>query len=310
MAQQVAIDITNDGSKLRKQLQRAEKRKKIEAIGLITPLLLLMIAFYFVPIILMLHRSIDNSQMRQSLPQSAVALESWSGEGLPDESVFAIIARDLKQARKNRTIAKVGRRLNFDKPGFYSLLSRSGRKLARIKDCTPSCPKNWGKQTLIGIDKRWSDPSFWVVLKRGLRDTTMIYLLSALDLRYDDKNEIVSVPEKQAVYVSVIIRTIYISAAVTLLCLLLGFPVAYFLATAEPRIRNIFMIVLLLVFWTSLLVRTLSWILVLQNTGVVNSTLLGLGIINQPLDMIFNRFAVYVAMTHVLLPLWCCRSIR
>ncbi len=255
-----------------------------------------MIVFYFVPIILMLHRAVDNSQMREAMPKAAVALAGWDGKGLPGEPVFAIVAGDLKLARKNRTIAKVGRRLNFDKSGFYSLLSRSGRKLARIDDCRPCKP------ALLKIDKRWGERSYWVTLKRGLQDSTMIYLLSALDLRYNDNNQIVSVPEKQAVYISVITRTIYISAAVTILCLLLGFPVAYFLATAEPRIRNMFMIVLLLVFWTSLLVRTLSWILVLQNHGVVNSTLMGLGITGQPLDMIFNRFAVYIAMTHVLLP--------
>lgn len=297
MANTTPIDKTADNSSLRQRLALAERRKKFEAVGLVTPLLLLMIVFYFVPIVLMLHRSIDNSQMRAAMPDVAVALGWWDGKGLPEEKVYAALVRDIKQARKNKTIAKVGRRLNFDKSGFYSLLSRSGRKLKRIKNCAPSC-----KQTLIKIDKRWGERSYWAVLKRGLQNTSMVYLLSALDLRYNDDNQIVSVPEKQAVYISVITRTIYISVAVTLLCLLLGFPVAYFLATAEPRIRNIFMIVLLLVFWTSLLVRTLSWILVLQNHGVVNSGLMGLGLTSQPLDLIFNRFAVYVAMTHVLLP--------
>ena len=289
------------GSTLRQDLQQAERRKKLEAVGLVAPLLLLMIIFYFVPIILMLYHSVDNARMRAAMPRVAAALEQWDGKGLPDGHIFAVTIHDLKQARKKRTIARVGRRLNFDKPGFYSLMSRSGRKLARLEDCHP-CAPGWARKTLIKIDKRWADPAYWTVLKRGLQNTSMIYLLSALDLRYNDQNQIVRVPEKQAVYIAVITRTIYISAAVTVLCLLLGFPVAYFLATAKPRTRNLFMIVLLLVFWTSLLVRTLSWILVLQNHGVVNSGLMGLGLINQPLDMIFNRFAVYIAMTHVLLP--------
>ncbi|HHD56200.1 MAG TPA: ABC transporter permease, partial [Desulfobulbaceae bacterium] len=87
-----------------------------------------------------------------------------------------------------------------------------------------------------------------------------------------------------------------------ILCLLIGYPLAYFMATSSASVRNLLMIGLLLVFWTSLLVRTLSWILVLQDKGVVNSFLLSLGIISHPLPLVFNRIGVYVAMTHVLLP--------
>ena len=109
-------------------------------------------------------------------------------------------------------------------------------------------------------------------------------------------------PEEEAIYTSIIARTIYISASVTVLCLLLGFPIAFFLAHAKPRTRNLFMVVLLLVFWTSLLVRTLSWIMVLQDYGVVNSFLMWAGITNQPISLVFNRIGVFIAMTHVLLP--------
>ncbi len=283
------------GEGLRKSLRRAERRKQAGAVSLIVPLLMLMMAFYFIPIGMMLYRSIDNSQMREIMPHTAVALKDWNGEGLPQEKAFAAVAEDLKAARENRIIAKVGRRLNFDKVGFYSLVSKTGRKLKNI-----SGPP-W-KETLIGIDSKWQDPAYWTVLERGLEDITLIYMLSALDLRMDDANNIVSMAEEESIYVSIITRTIYISTAVTLLCLMLGFPIAYYLAVAEPRVRNMLLIVLLLVFWTSLLVRTLSWILVLQNHGVVNSALLSIGLITEPLELVFNRIGVYIAMTHVLLP--------
>jgi putative spermidine/putrescine transport system permease protein len=283
------------GDWLRKSLRRAERRKVVGAVSLIMPLLVLMIVFYFIPIAMMLYRSIDNSQMRDIMPHTAIALKEWNGEGLPQEKAFAAVAKDLKAAREKRIIAKVGRRLNFDKVGFYSLVSKTGRNLKNITG------PPW-KEALIKIDDKWQDTAYWTVLERGLKDITLIYMLSALDMRLDDANKIVGVVEEESIYISIITRTIYISTAVTLLCLLLGFPIAYFLATAKPRVRNLLMIVLLLVFWTSLLVRTLSWILVLQNHGVVNSALLASGLISEPLELVFNRIGVYIAMTHVLLP--------
>lgn len=285
----------DDSAQLRRRLRHAERRKKFGAVSLVMPLLVVMILSYFVPIGLMLYRSIDNSQMREIMPHTAAALEHWDGEGLPDEATYVALAQDLAKAREDRVIAKVGRRLNFDKVGFYSLVSKTGRKVAGL-DAPP-----W-KPALIALDEKWGDPSYWTVLDRGLDDLTMIYLLSALDLRYDDDNQIVGVPDEEAIYVTIIGRTVFVSVAVTLFTLLLGYPIAFFLASVPARTRNLFMIVLLLVFWTSLLVRTLSWILVLQNEGVLNSWLIALGLIDTPLDMVFNRFAVYVAMTHVLLP--------
>ena len=286
--------ITN-GTKLRKKLRRAERRKKIEAISLVGPLFLVMLVFYFVPIGLMLYRSIDNSQMREILPQTASALEKWSGEGLPEESVYAAIVADMEVAYRAKTLAKAGRRLNFDLVGFHSLLLKSGRKVRKLEG--PPF-----KEALIKMDKKWADPRYWTVLQRGLKDTTLIYLLAALDLKYDDNNEITNVSDHRAIYISIITRTVYISVSVTMLCLVFGFPIAYILATATPRTRNLLMICLLLVFWTSLLVRTLSWILVLQNKGVVNTILMSAGLISYPLDLVFNRIGVYIAMTHVLLP--------
>ncbi len=283
------------GTSLRKKLLRSERRKKFEAISLVGPLFIVMAVFYFTPIALMLVRSIDNSQMSEILPRTAQAIKSWSGKGLPDEAVYAAIVADMKTAQKDRKLAKVGRRLNFDLVGYYSLLAKTGRNIEKFK----TAPY---KAALIELDKKWGDKRYWTVLERGLKKTTMIYLLAAIDLKYDDENKISKVPEYEAIYVSIITRTVYISISVTLLCLILGFPVAYYMATSSPHTRNMLMIMLLLVFWTSLLVRTLSWILVLQNNGVVNGLLMSSGLISQPLELVFNRIGVYIAMTHVLLP--------
>ena len=99
-------------------------------------------------------------------------------------------------------------------------------------------------------------------------------------------------------------RTLWVAAGVTIACGLLGFPVAYLLAHVSVRVSNMLLIVVLLPFWTSLLVRTTAWIALLQQNGVVNDTLVALHIIgeNGRLEMMYNMFATLVVMTHVLLP--------
>ena len=96
--------------------------------------------------------------------------------------------------------------------------------------------------------------------------------------------------------------TAQIGAGVTLLCLLLGYPLAYWLARMRPARANLVMILVLVPFWTSVLVRTYAWMALLGRRGVVNAALLATGVIDAPLQMINTRFAVYLAMVHVLLP--------
>ena len=83
---------------------------------------------------------------------------------------------------------------------------------------------------------------------------------------------------------------------------MLAYPLAYYLANAPSKIANRLMVLVLLPFWTSLLVRTTSWIAILQTNGVVNSTLQALGLIDEPFEMLYTQFATIIAMTHILLP--------
>jgi ABC-type spermidine/putrescine transport system permease subunit I len=103
-------------------------------------------------------------------------------------------------------------------------------------------------------------------------------------------------------FVPVILDTLKLSALVTLLTLLLGYPVAYLLATTRSRYSTVLLLMVLLPLWTSILVRTYAWIVILQRSGLINKLLLQLGLIDEPLNMIFNEFAVIVGSTHILLP--------
>ena len=107
---------------------------------------------------------------------------------------------------------------------------------------------------------------------------------------------------RSPVYGLVLWNTIAISGTVTLLCLLLGYPLAYAMARAGPRMRRLLIFIVLLPFWTSVLVRTFAWMVLLQRNGIVNKTLIETGLISDPLRLIYNRTGVLIGMTHVLLP--------
>ena len=106
----------------------------------------------------------------------------------------------------------------------------------------------------------------------------------------------------QRIYGRILLRTFEISALVTILCILLGYPLAYWLSTMPARKANVLLILVLVPFWTSILVRVAAWIVLLQREGLVNKSLMTLSMVNEPVPLLFNRFGVIVAMLHILLP--------
>jgi putative spermidine/putrescine transport system permease protein len=165
----------------------------------------------------------------------------------------------------------------------------------------PEVDGSW-RATFLDIDEDWGDVDVWAAIKNYGTPWTLGYYLAALDLRYGQDGGIVAQPERYQIYVQVFLRTVWISALVTILCLVLGYPVAYLLATVPTGTSNLLMILVLLPFWTSLLVRTTAWVVVLQTEGVLNDLLIFLNVIDDRIQLIFNRFGVIVAMTHILLP--------
>lgn len=104
------------------------------------------------------------------------------------------------------------------------------------------------------------------------------------------------------VYRSVLWSTLSISALVTLLAVVMSYPLAYLMATVSDRTRNILVVVVLLPFWTSSLVRTTAWIILLQSNGVVNKALMASGLTDAPIAFVYNLSGVLIGMTHVLMP--------
>lgn len=98
-------------------------------------------------------------------------------------------------------------------------------------------------------------------------------------------------------------RTILLSAQTTLICALLGFPTAWFIATRPPHRRALWLFLITIPFWTNLLIRTLAIQELLRGTGMINTVLLALGVIPEPLQLLFSDFAILVGMAYVFLPL-------
>jgi putative spermidine/putrescine transport system permease protein len=280
---------------LGRALRRSGRRERLRAALLILPLFAFLLATFIAPIGAMLARGIFEGDIARILPRASAELRRWDGRELPQDSAYSALADDLRAAREAGTLASAATRLNYDVPGFRTLLFTTGRRLADDAGASP-------RQALIAIDPKWGQRETWAAIRRAGGPVTDFYLLAALDLRRDADNAIVAAPAAESVFRSVLGRTLWISGVVTLACLLLGYPVALFIARQPAHRAALLLFLVLLPFWTSLLVRTVAWVVLLQRQGIVNNLLLSLGIVTEPLRMIFNRFAVYVAMVHVLLP--------
>ena len=283
------------GAKLARDLARVERARKLGAIALIAPLFVFLCISFIGPIAALLSKSFVDTEVAPVLPRVCAEIARWKGQDLPDEATFAALIEDIRSASAAGTLARAATRLNYDISGYRTLLFSTARGLA-------SAPSGAARDTLRAIDEKWGDVETWGAIARAAGPTTSLFLLAAVDLRRDAAGEIIGAPSDEAIFVHVLGRTFTIAAGVTLLCLLLGYPLAYALAHAPTRIANILLVFVLLPFWTSLLVRTSAWIVLLQREGVINKALAQAGFLDAPLPLLFNRFAVFVAMTHVLLP--------
>ncbi|MDZ4093409.1 MAG: ABC transporter permease [Paracoccaceae bacterium] len=287
---------TADGRPLKAALQAAQVRAKRRAFLLVLPLLAFILITFVWPILQMLHQSAYNPKFSANMPGIAAWFKANPVGTEPDEAAFAILTADLKAAAEAKTVAVAGERVNYELSGTRSLFTATGRN---AKSLEPPY-----KAALIAQDAKWGDPVLWGVMRQVSSAYTLDFYLSALDLKRDVAGGIIRVEENQRVYVNLFVRTFAMSAAITLICLILGFPIAHLLAVLPMRTSNLLMILVLLPFWTSLLVRTTSWMVLLQGQGVVNNLLVWAGIVTTEgrLAMINNLTGTIVAMTHILLP--------
>ena len=281
---------------LRQALARAESRRKWRTFALTLPLLVFLLLTLLVPIAALLQRAVENPEVANALPSTVRALDGWHRQGAPAPAAYAALVQDLARLPDSSDAGALARRLNTEVPGARSLIMGAYRALP-----LQGTPESIQAQ-LVDKDARWAEAPVWQAIAKNGARWTPDYLLASVDLQRDALGHIERMPEEQRAFGGILLRTFHISLVVTLVCLLLGYPLAWWLASLPARPANVLMILVLVPFWTSILVRVAAWIVLLQSEGLVNRGLMGLGLIEQPLALLFNRTGVVIAMVHILLP--------
>ena len=272
-------------------------RPALRAARLTLPLVAFIGVTFVVPLATMLVRSVYDPVVADALPDTLAVLRDWDGQSDPGEAAYAAAARELLRAREERTIGRVASRINRVRGGLRSVVVRSARRLQDFSGGP------W-RAAMLEIDGRWGDTATWQAIRTAGDRVTARHYLNAVDLQRLPDGSIARQPPERRIYVALLWRTLVVSLGITGLCLLLGYPIAYLIAHAPAHRAGLLLGLVLLPFWTSLLVRTTSWIVLLQTQGVVNDLLVALGLVADDgrIALIYNMTGTVVAMTHVLLP--------
>ncbi|MFT0849910.1 ABC transporter permease [Achromobacter sp. F4_2707] len=277
--------------------RKALARRRRASMLLVAPLLAFIFFAFVAPIASMLYRSVYNPAVVELIPETLEALSSWNGDGPPSENTRATLARELRGLAQDRRAGALAAAVNRAYPGASSLINSTARKMRSLSDDDLLN----GAALLDKADKRWTQPELWRAIDEVGAVYTDNHYLTALDLERNADGEIQQ-RESARIYLQLYGKTLGMALVITLLCIMLGYPLAWYLSQAPSRKANLLMIFVLLPFWTSLLVRTTAWIALLQTNGVVNSVLQALYIIDAPLEILYTSTATIIAMTHILLP--------
>lgn len=274
-----------------------EIKSRLRPIGLALPLVAFIAITFLIPLGNMIKESVYDAEVADAIPNALNMLEDWDGLEVPSEEVFRALAEEIVVLQENRTIGKIAIRVNRVVSGTRSVWGKTARRIKDIdtKDMTT---------TMVEIDDRWGDLTLWQGIKEAGQRYTARNYLHAVDLTRGNDGSIIPVEREQQIYNMLYTRTLLVAVTVTLLCLLIGYPIAYAIAHTPPTLSKILLLCVLVPFWTSLLARATSWIVLLQTQGVVNDVLVWLRIVQDEdrLSLIYNMTGTLIAMTQNLLP--------
>ncbi|MEP6964106.1 MAG: ABC transporter permease, partial [Polaromonas sp.] len=274
------------------QLRRVERRKRLRAIALTLPLLIFLAVTFLVPLGALLVRAVENPEVAGTLGKTGDALAGWDRKTAPPDAAYAALLADLTAIPETAQAGILARRLNTEVAGARSLIMGTYRALPLGSGLSPA----QAREKLLEQDPRWAELPYWWAIAKNSSRWTPDYLLTSIDLKRDAQGHIVRVGPQEAAFSDILLRTFSISAIVTLLCIVMGYPLAYWLSTLNERRANLMMILVLLPFWTSVLVRIAAWIVLLQTNGLVNRFLMFTGLTGEPVPLLFNRLGVIIAM--------------
>ncbi len=266
---------------------------------LAVPMVIFITLIFIWPVARFLMLSVDNSDLSNGLARTTMALDGWqAGDGVPGEPAFQALVADLAQAQRDGRDGVLAQLINQRLVGSRYLVIKTANDAALGKIAGPSV-----KDALLAKYPGWSNPALWAVIAANAAPYTDYYLLASLDLERDGNGAIVRIGEDRAIFLQALARTVWISFVVTLICAVIAIPLAQAIASAPPVLSKVLFAMVLFPLWTSLLIRTVIWIIVLQRNGPVNAALTTFGIVSEPLDLVYTRFSLYIAMVQVLLPM-------
>jgi putative spermidine/putrescine transport system permease protein len=275
-------------------VRRTTRGQRVRALLLVLPLFLLLLLSFCLPIASLLGRAVYDPTMHDALPRTAAALAASPGNGVPNDAAFAAFVDDLLAAKQDESLFNVAKNLNMLLPAARSHVLRTARGLTPGKTLT--------RAELTEADPFWGEDATWFAIRNGVHAFTASYLLEAIDMRWSPAGGVAPLAPDQAIYRSIFTRTFAIAAAVTLITLVLSFPLAWLLAALPGRAAARLIMLVLLPFWTSILVRTAAWTVLLQKFGILNEVLLTLGVTSDRMDLMYTRTGLIIAMTHIQLP--------
>lgn len=271
--------------------------QRIIPVGLVLPLVAFILVTFVIPLATMVVQSVHDPEVADAFPRTLALLADWEDSDLPSPDVYEAMAVELVLSRENRSIGKVATRVNRIESGTRSVFAKTARRLEGAD--TTDMPA-----AMIQIDTRWGDVALWRAIGEAGQRYTARHYLQSIDLERGLDGGIRSVSEDRRIYNTLYLRTVYVSLAVTLLCFLIGYPIAFAISSVSDSLAKILLVIVLVPFWTSLLVRTTSWLVLLQNQGVINDILVWIGLVDDGsrLALVHNMTGTLIAMTHVLLP--------
>ena len=275
------------------------RRRKLVAFLFVAPLLAFLLFAFVAPIASMLFRSVYEPTVADLIPETLDKLSDWDGQSVPPPEIMNQMALDLKRLANEKTSGRLAGEVNRSLPGSSSVIQSTARQLRQVDDAELA---KSGSQALLNANPRWNDVEIWRSIERVGQVYKIDQYLTALDLQKSPIDGSIEARDGPKIYVDLYTKTLRIALFITLLTIALGYPLSYFLAGLPDKTANLLIVFVLLPFWTSLLVRTTSWIALLQTNGVVNTFLMSIGIINEPMEMLYTEFATVIAMTHILLP--------
>ena len=283
----------------RNRLAQRSWRQGLIAALLAMPMVVFIVLVFIWPMGRFLILSVDNSDLSQSLARTTAAIHDWKmSDGIPAEPVFLALMADLADAQRKGKDGVLAQLVNQRLVGSRYLIIKTAKDAAAGQFAgTPV------REAVIAKYPGWTNPRLWAVIAANTGRYTDYYLLASLDLERDDDGHVSRISEDRAIFVQILMRTVWISFVVTLICAVISLPLAQAIVSASPTVSRVLFAMVLFPLWTSLLIRTVIWIIVLQRNGPVNAALTTFGIVGSPLDLIYTRFSLYVAMVQVLLPM-------